>query len=98
MTSCEKLVSVEDREVFECQIEFPRKLTPQIIDVGASIGIFPQNLRDDVEKVIRTFDWNPFELLGNMNVRELLTQKIDIRTKKIDKKKILAEALNKFEA
>ena len=55
-------------------------------------------MRDDVEKIIQTFDWNPFELLGNMNVRELLAQKIDIRTKKIDKKKILAEALNKSEA
>ena len=55
-------------------------------------------MSEDVEKVISAFDWNAFELLGNMNVRELLTQKIDIRTKKIDKKKILAEAVNKVEA
>ena len=98
LTSCQKLIASGDKEVFECQIEFPRRLTPDIIDVGATIGIFPQNLSEDVEKVIRAFDWNPFELLGNLNVRQLLTQKVDIRTKKIDKKKILAQALNKSEA
>ena len=52
VTRCEKLVSDGDKEVYECQVEFPRKLTPQIIDIGASIGVIPQNMREDVEKVI----------------------------------------------
>jgi len=50
-----------------------------------------------VEKVLAAFDWRADELLGNMTARELLTQQIDIRSKKINKRKIFAEALNKAE-
>jgi len=70
----------------------------QLIDVGSAIGVYPQNLPEDVQTVIRAFGWQADELLGNMTVEELLSSQIDIRSKKISKQKILTQATNLEEA
>ena len=79
-------------------IEFPRKLTQDLIDVGASVGVFAENVEDDVLAVLEAFGWQADELLGNLTVKQLLTQKVDIRTKKLNKRKIFAEVENKAES
>ena len=48
VTKCDQMVSLDDKEIYACQIEFPRKLTKQVIDIGASIAVFPQNSQNDV--------------------------------------------------
>ena len=57
MKSCERIINTDDKEVYECVIQYPRKLVPEIIDVGASIGIIPQNIENEVNVVLKAFGW-----------------------------------------
>ena len=53
----------------------------------------PQNNETDVNTLLKTFDWDPEEFIGNDSVKDLLMFKIDIRSRKIkDLKKLLDDA------
>ena len=89
LTQVISLAKSENKEVLEAVIDFPRRLTPQIVDAGSAIAVYPQNLPDEVDTVIVAFGWAPDELLGNFTIRELLTTEIDIRTRKMSSKRLL---------
>lgn len=57
VNECVKIVDSGDKEIFECTVVFPRKLTSEIIDVGASVGVLPENLVEDVDQIIQAFGW-----------------------------------------
>jgi len=72
VTECQKIVNTDDKEIYECTVVFPRKLVPELIDVGASVGVFAENMIEDVDQVISAFGWQADELLGNLTVKEML--------------------------
>ena len=45
----------DDKQVVEIEIEVSKELTPELIDVGHSIAIFPLNRDEDVQKILETF-------------------------------------------
>jgi len=94
ITSQSYLICKEgDRQVLEVQFALDRPLTPNEIDVGHSICVLPQNSEQDVAALIKAFEWDPEEFIGNDSVRHLLTFKIDIRSRKIkDLNKLLEDS------
>lgn len=55
VTSCTDIVNSDNKQVYTCTIEFPRRLTQDLIDVGASVGIFAENMEEDVLAVLEAF-------------------------------------------
>lgn len=62
----------EDRQVVEVEIVLDRPISIADLDVGHSVAVFPQNTEADADRVIKAFEWDASELLGNLTVKELL--------------------------
>lgn len=85
------LVKVPERQIVELEIETERDITHDLIDVGSSLSIYPQNSQEDVDLIIAQFGWDPKTLIGNKTVKEMLTHDIDIKSEKIKLKKFHSE-------
>ena len=46
VTEVKTLIDADEKQVFECSVEFARKLNADVIDAGSSIGVVPQNKAD----------------------------------------------------
>jgi sulfite reductase alpha subunit-like flavoprotein len=85
------LVKAPERQIVELEIETERDITHDLIDVGSSLSIYPQNSQEEVDLIIAQFGWDPKTLIGNKTVKEMLTHDIDIKSEKIKLKKFHSE-------
>ena len=87
MTSSKTICNSEGPDskfVLEVTLSFNRSIPQTLMDVGQSIAIFPQNSTEDVDQILQAFNWDPSILFGNLTTKEMLSIKIDIRTKPLN--------------
>ncbi|TNV80606.1 hypothetical protein FGO68_gene3840 [Halteria grandinella] len=85
------LIDTPDRQVIELELLVDKEVSKDLIDVGSSFSIYPQNRKEDVDFVISQMGWDESALIGNKTVREMVTQDIDIRSEKLKLSKFLSE-------
>lgn len=85
------LVNSEERQIIELELETEREITHDLIDVGSSLSIYPQNSDEDVDFIIGQFGWDGKILIGNKTVREMLIHDVDIKSEKIKLTKFHSE-------
>ena len=80
-----------DRQIIELKFETEKDIPRELIDVGSSFSLFPQNSDQDVDFVIQQMKWGQDELIGNKTVKEMLINDIDIISEKIKLNKFHSE-------
>jgi len=78
----------DSAKVYTVSLDFSRFIDNTKIDVGQSVAIFAQNSEEDVLKCIEAFKWRADELIGNKTLKELLVSDVDIRSEKVNLKKL----------
>jgi len=52
-------VNTPERQIIELELETDKEITHDLIDVGSSLSIYPQNREEEVDFIIDQFGWNP---------------------------------------
>ena len=79
------------RQIFEVTIETDKEVSKDLIDVGSSFSIYPQNTIEDAELVLKQMKWDGSAYIGNKTVKQMLIHDIDLRTEKLKLSKFHSE-------
>ena len=85
------LINHDQRQVIEIEIETEKLISHEVIDVGSSLSLYPQNSESEVDQIISLMQWDPKALIGNKTVREMLINDIDIKSEKLKLSKFHSE-------
>ena len=88
LLSRDTVAKEDDKTVYQISLKLGRPAKRDRLEVGQSIGITPQNRKEDVNKIIEFFDWDREMLIGNKTLEEMLLTEIDIASRKVNLKSL----------
>ena len=93
LLSRDTVAKEDDKTVYQISLKLGRPAKRERLDVGQSIGITPQNRKEDVNRIIEFFDWDREMLIGNKTLEEMLLTEIDIASRKVNLKSVAESIL-----